>query len=555
MPESVRHQPAPAFPLLDSVSPGNWWAESVVIAFAYVFLARFALRVETVGHFATLMWPPSGLAISVLLGRGPRLTPALWVAAFVVNVWSGATPFVAAGIACGSALEAAAALALLRRVRGFDLSLARVGDVLALALSSLAGAVISATVGVGSLLLAGALDTQIAIDTWRSWWLANVLGAFLTAPLVLTWWSLGFFPRQRLWRHEFLAVLALALLSGLLAWASVGMSRPWLLFPLLLLAAVRFGPRGAASVIAATTGGTIVGLIRHHDDADLRLQLSELQLFTAFTSVTFLVMGALAAESARRLTESSLARAAAEDASLRKTDLLRAVSHELRTPIAALRLQLERMKITRDEDDKTATLARMSVQTRRLHTLIEGLLAHGRIQSGRLTLSPEPIDATQIVVAAADEFMQQAEAAGLNLRCDLPGPVMITTDPQLLRLILANLVGNALKFTDEGSVVIAARADAGCVITVTDTGRGIAPDQLSRVFEPFEQSGGVAHGVPGIGLGLALARDLATALGATLLVESEPGRGSTFRLRLPRERSQPPTAQPSVNTERGAVDG
>lgn len=544
---------APAFPL--GRAAGNWWAESFVIALAYVVVARLALRFETVGHFAALVWPASGIAISVLLGRGPRLAPAIWVAAFIANVWNGASPLVASGIACGNTLEALVALALLRRVRGFDLALARVGDVLALALSSLAGAIISATVGVGSLLVGGALEVSIALDTWRSWWLGNVLGAFVTAPLLLTWWSLGFQPGQQLWRRESLSVAGLAVLSGVLAWASVGVSRPWLLFPLLLLGAVRFGPRGAASAIAATTGGAIAGLFHAHDDVDLRLQLSELQLFTAFTSVTFLVMGALAAESAQRLRESAVARASAEEASLRKTDLLRAVSHELRTPIAALRLQLERMKITRDDDDKTAILARMSVQTRRLHTLIEGLLAHGRIQSGRLTLSPEHIDATQTVVAAADEFMQQAETAGLQLRCDLPGPVMITTDPQLLRLILANLIGNALKFTDEGSVVISARADAGCLITVKDTGRGIPADQLSRVFEPFEQVGGVAHGVPGVGLGLALARDLATALGATLAVESEPGRGSTFTLRLPRERSQPPTAPPSPNNEKGAING
>ena len=419
MPESVRPELAPAFPRESAT--GNSWVESAVITVAYIVIARSALRFETVGHFAALVWPASGLAISAVLGRGPRLAPAIWVGAFVANVWNGATPLVASGIACGNTLEAVVALLLLRRVKGFDLALARIGDVLAIVLSSLAGAVISATIGVASLLVGGALDSHMALETWRSWWLGNVLGAFVAAPLLLTWWSLGLAPRQRTWRREFLAVVGLTVVSGVLAWASAGVSRPWLLFPLLLLGAVSFGPRGAASTIAATTGGAIVGLLQHYDDVELRMQLSELQLFTAFTSVTFLVMGALAAESARRLNESALARAEAEDASLRKTDLLRAVSHELRTPIAALRLQLERMKITRDDDDKTAILARMSVQTRRLHTLIEGLLAHGRIQSGRLTLSPEHIDATQIVVAAADEFMQQAETAGLELRCDLPG--------------------------------------------------------------------------------------------------------------------------------------
>lgn len=523
--------------------------EAVVVIVCYVAAARFGLGVDAAAGFATLVWPPSGIALAAVMLRGPRLLPAVWLGALIVNLEVGASWSVAPSIATGNAAEALAGWWVLRRVAGFSPSLVRVGDVLIFAATVLAAAGLSASVGVGVLFGASVVGVESFSEVWRSWWLGDAIGALVVAPALMTaltaptgWW------RSR----DAAVVVGAAIVAGLVAFAVARTGRPYLVFPVLLFAAITRRQQGASLAIFAVAVGNLWALARVTElgEPELRLALVELQLFMAFTSVTFLATGALSAESQRRLNDGDAARRAAEDASARKTDLLRAVSHELRTPIAALRLQLERIKLTDDDDGRAALLARMSVQTRRLHTLIEGLLAQGRIQTGRMALSRSDVDVTQIVVAAVDEAMPQAETAGLQLRCDLPGAVVVSTDAALLRLVLANLVANAIKFTDKGSVVVAVRGDdAWCSISVQDTGRGIARAEQGRIFEPFEQLGGVAHGVAGVGLGLSLARDLVKLLGGSIVLESEPGHGSTFTVHLPFTR----TAQAPAQT--GSPDG
>ncbi len=515
-------------------SPWHSIVEGVALVAVYVAAARVGLRLDAVGGFATVVWPPTGLAIAALVLRGPRLWPAVWIGAFVANVVSAAHVGVVAGIATGNTLEALAAWALLRRMPEFNSNLGTVKSVVQLAVSALGATAVSASIGVGCVVGFDLVDGVTTAEIWRSWWLGDVLGALVVTPLLLTWLAPLPDPPPL---HEVAFAAAAVVVGSAVAFGSTNGARPYMLFPLLLIPTVRFGPRGATLAIfftsAVAVAATTAGMGPFFVAGQLRNRLTELQVFMAFTSVTFLVTGALAAESRRRRQEGDAAREEAERASARKTDLLRAVSHELRTPIAALRLQLERMKITDDENDKASLLARMSVQTRRLQTLIEALLAQGRLQSGKLPVQRADIDVTQIVVAAVEEFMPQAEANGLALVCKLGGPALVSTDPQLLRLVLANLIGNAVKYTSEGSVTVLVRTVADAVVVdVKDTGPGIAPADQQRIFEPFEQLAGT-KGVVGVGLGLSLARDLTRALGGRLELQSAVGAGSTFSVFLP----------------------
>jgi PAS domain S-box-containing protein len=232
------------------------------------------------------------------------------------------------------------------------------------------------------------------------------------------------------------------------------------------------------------------------------------------------------------------ARAEAEAASNVKTNFLRMVSHELRTPLTTLILQLQRLQ--REQDAFSARhqeiVHKISLATARLMALIDALLDYVRIQSGRLILQPETLDLAALAADAVEELRPQAEQKQLDL-CLLPVPELppLLSDPRLVRLILVNLVVNAIKYTEEGSIEVAlAYQDGAHRLAVTDTGPGIPLEQQEVIFQPFEQLEQVQRKhLPGIGLGLALVKEMVGALDGHIQLRSEIGAGSTFTVILP----------------------
>ncbi|HET8539970.1 MAG TPA: ATP-binding protein [Anaeromyxobacter sp.] len=251
-------------------------------------------------------------------------------------------------------------------------------------------------------------------------------------------------------------------------------------------------------------------------------------------------------EAEAALEVARLAREEAERASAVKTSFLRLVSHELRTPLTSVHLHLQRLM--RDttpplSERQREALRRGSFAVTRLTGLVEALLFEAQIASGRLAAQIEDVDVDALARAVVEELRPQAEDKGLALALRIDGHVpWVQTEPRFLRLILANLLGNAIKYTPSGEVVvaIASRGD-GLHLSVRDSGPGIAPEDQARVFEPFQRGeGAAANFVPGVGLGLAVVRDLAAAIGARVELRSAPGAGSTFEVVLPvRQRGRP----------------
>jgi signal transduction histidine kinase len=230
------------------------------------------------------------------------------------------------------------------------------------------------------------------------------------------------------------------------------------------------------------------------------------------------------------------ARAQAERANQFKSDFLSLISHELRTPLNALNLQIERLRRGRESlSPKQSQLVDRAVRTvLRLGDLIDSLLEYSRIEQDRLVVIPQDVDLGELAGDIVEEMASVAEQKGLALRLAGPSNIVTRTDPRLLRLVLVNLVGNAVKFTDQGSVEVEVADREGPRVRVRDTGRGIAPENQARIFEPFEQLEQIKHKhTTGVGLGLALVRELSRAIGAQIELESELGGGSTFTVVLP----------------------
>ncbi|MDW8326373.1 MAG: PAS domain S-box protein [Anaerolineales bacterium] len=251
---------------------------------------------------------------------------------------------------------------------------------------------------------------------------------------------------------------------------------------------------------------------------------------------------ALALENAQLLEHLERARAAAEEANRLKSMFLANTSHELRTPLAVIMGALDAvLNGLCTPEDQPQLLATAHAATRRLQFLIHDLLDFAMIEAGRLDLTLGAIDVLPILAEVYMFMRQQAEAKKLRLNICLPSepPPLVWADAIKVEQILLNLVGNAVKFTEQGSVTVSVETDWGAPralqITVQDTGIGIPLEKQGTIFQPFVQvDGSSTRRYGGAGLGLSLSRRLAELMGGTLHCYSAgAGQGSRFTLRLP----------------------
>jgi PAS domain S-box-containing protein len=253
---------------------------------------------------------------------------------------------------------------------------------------------------------------------------------------------------------------------------------------------------------------------------------------------------ALAREVTRRKREleaalegARVARDVAEAASRAKGAFMNLVSHELRTPLTTMRLQLDRLEREPGPvpERQREMLRKCDRSTKHLTDLVDALLEYARVEAGRLRLSARPIDVAALLSDVVDELRPRADAKGLALGHTAQTGTF-SCDLRLVRLILINLIDNAIKYTTHGRVDVAGERtrDGALRLTVSDTGMGIPTADHGRVFEPFEQLEELRYKhTPGVGLGLSLVKQLTTALGGSVSLASEVGAGSVFTVLLP----------------------
>ena len=297
------------------------------------------------------------------------------------------------------------------------------------------------------------------------------------------------------------------------------------------------------------SGGDVVGVISvQSTDQENRFTEGDQRLLSTIASSV-----GVSLYNAKLFEEASHARAAAEEADAAKSSFLSTVSHELRTPLTSVlgfakiirrRLEERLFPIIPEDDRKVAQAKHQVIENlgvvvsegERLTKLIDDVLDLAKIEAGKFTWNMTSVTMGEVIDRATAATASLFEAKKLQLARNIePGLPAITGDQDRLIQVVINLISNAVKFTDAGSITCSARLDAGeLVVSVIDSGIGIAPADQPKVFEKFKQVGDTLTDKPkGTGLGLPICKEIVEHHGGRIWVESEPGKGSTFSFALP----------------------
>jgi PAS domain S-box-containing protein len=285
---------------------------------------------------------------------------------------------------------------------------------------------------------------------------------------------------------------------------------------------------------------------RRKDGSPIDISISTAPLRDSTGEITG-IMSVIADVTGRKQAEADrLAREAAEAANRAKSEFLSRMSHELRTPLNAIIGFGQLMEMDAVTPEQRENVDQILKAGRHLLNLINEILDIARIEAGRLSLSIEPVILQEIMDECQDLIRPSAAQRRivLDLQTDLDNQIVMA-DRQRLKQVLLNLLSNAVKFNSEGGRVTLSctpRPHDRLRIGVTDTGPGISPDSIGKLFTPFERLGAGQIGIEGTGLGLALSKTLTEAMQGSMGVESTVGRGSTFWIELPVARDIAPEA-------------
>jgi signal transduction histidine kinase/ActR/RegA family two-component response regulator len=514
----------------------------------YFVAGKLGLSLASLNASASPVWPPAGIALAAILLLGYRVWPAIFIGAFLVNATTAGNIPTSICIATGNTLEALCAAVLVSGVADGTQAFDRAQGVFKFAIAVMFANIVSPTFGVTSLVLAGYADWANYSAIWTTWWLGDVTGDLIFAPLIILW---GNRPRWRLTAKRYVEVAVLFVLLIVLGeivfggWLPISARNYPIAFicgPVVIWTAFRLSRRETATAIFILSAIAIWGTLRGFGPFVLESEnhsLLILQTSTAVLAITAMALSAAMAE--RRQAEAAIEqqRATVEAANRTKDNFLAMLSHELRTPltpvIAALDV-LESAALDSEEAKSSLAMIRRNVELE--SQLIDDLLDLTRIARHKMQMKFDELDAHVAIGNVAEICRVEADARKLRVHLNLrAGAHHIAADTAKFQQIVWNLLKNAIKFTPENGEITVSSSNPTpqlLVISVRDTGIGIEPDLMKRMFDPFEQGDpSFQHRFGGLGLGLAISKSLAQAHGGTLVATSDgPNLGSLFTLTL-----------------------
>lgn len=514
-----------------------------LVGVTYFVAGKLGLKLAFVHQSATAVWPATGIALAAMLILGKRVWPSILIGAFLVNVTTSGSIVTSIGIAIGNTIEAFVGACLVTRFARGREAFVRPQDVFTFGLlAAVCSTAVSATVGVSSLCLAGSAAWDRFGPIWLTWWLGDAAGDFVVAPAIILW-CVG--PRPRMNRgnvvHSMLLVSCLFTLSMIVfggwgPWKTKGYPLEFLCIPVLVWAAFRLGPVGAATssllLAAFAVGGTLKGFgpfVAASQNESLLL----LEAYIGVSTIMVLVVAAVTWDWQRGRQEITNQAHVLEQSNADLRQFAYMVSHDLREPLRTISCFVDMLArkyhgyLDADADDY---IQHITSGVRRISALIDGILIYSRLDGGSEHATADSSEALRSSLANLSHAVQESHAV---VTYD-PLPFVRGNEMQLV-LVFQNLIANAIKYRNQEPPRIhvgAEEKDGAWVFSVKDNGIGIQPEYIGEVFVLFKRLHGPDQA--GAGIGLAISKKVVERHGGRIWAKSQPGSGSTFFFTIPR---------------------
>ena len=557
---------------LDFKNP-RWWIEIICVAIAYFAVSWITARLIYKGDVPSPVWPGAGTNVGLLLVWGRSRWLGIYLGALCFNAQSHVSGLSIAAViaATGSTIGILITVSLILQFTLTKYPLNQSRHVVMFSLCSLfSGTILQSLIGVLSCCLPKMASGRAFLEFFLPWWIGDSVGVLVFAPLVLTWFRS---PRDAAIKSWFdREVLAVSISLLLAAWLSLRNNEPleYLLLPPLLWSAFRFGAKLTTllvmlvTITASLTTAYQFGVF--YEAMKQRDSLLLLQIFMGVISLTTMAVLAIVTENRKANLRLQTVNAELEQRVLDRTDALRQseanalelaakadaanqakssfianMSHELRSPLNAVlgfsQLMMRTKNLPTEHYENLGIINRSGSY---LLTLINNILDLSKIEAGKITLNLQAFDLHHLLDDVKDMLHLHATNAGLDLILERDDrlPCYISTDQTKLRQVLINLIGNAIKFTKVGTVHLKVNSidisaqDCTLNFTVTDTGVGIATEELADIFVSFSQAQAGKDKQEGTGLGLAISRKFVQLMGGDITVTSELGKGTTFQFQI-----------------------
>jgi integral membrane sensor domain MASE1 len=499
---------------------GRWCLEIGIIVLFYYGAARLGLFMAFTNKNVSSIWPPSGLALAMLLTLGPRVWPAITLGAFLANYTTGLSIPTAFAIGTGNTLEAVIGAYLLRRV-GFQYRQGRLRDILGLILlGGMVSPTVAATIGVASLRVGGYIGRSAWPSAWWTWWLGDGMGILVVTPVLLAWvtpiaslrsWTTSVKP----WRVLEAGVLLMSLVGVTHIIFDSGQEYPYAVFPFLIWATMRFGQRGATSAVLVVSGlavwGTLQG-VGPFVKGTVEQSLEYLQTFMGVVSITTLVMAAAMAEREQLVLELQRNQYDIEALNERLRRALAETHHRVKNNLQVICAMIELQETQGKELVATSELQRLAQHVRSL-AVIHELLTHEAKTSA---------DADHIHIREAMEQLMpllQSVVGDRNLHFAVDDARIPIRQGTALAVLVNELVSNALKHGAGDIDLSLAVLEQTARLVVCDRGPGVPPE-----FDPWKNAS----------TGMELIYSLSTwDLGGQVSFENRPEGGARVLVTFP----------------------
>jgi len=533
---------------------------NLAMALCYFVAARLGLMMALEPGVVTAVWPPSGIALAGLLLFGFRILPGIWFGCFAIHYYAfvvadPSDPLISvilggAVISTGNTLAACLGCLLIKYFSSSANFLRSISNTIKfIIISAPLSCIVAASVGITTLLIGGSVQPQNFWEYWLTWWLGDTTGVILFTPLILAYW---YKPALKYSNKDKIGITVLLLLLIVLSEAVfIGFFIPLTEYPfsflplsVLVFSAYLYGPRGATLGCFLLGVIAVIGTVLGNGPfalTELNSGLLMLQTYLAVAVTCSLVLATVNEEMAVTAEALKETAAKADEANRAKSSFLANMSHEIRTPVSVI---LGYSELLGDEsltaNSRNEYIETIQRNSKYLVQLISDVLDISKIEAQQLEINKETFNLSMEISQVLLTFQKSIEDKNLTLTIEHKGlfPEFITTDALLLRQILVNLISNAIKFSNKGTIKLtigltpppSGDSPGKLQFKVIDTGKGIHRSNQKKIFTLFSQEdSSISRKYGGTGLGLHLSRQLIRALGGEIeLTSSVEGKGSEF---------------------------